>query len=98
MTVHNGIANYWIANEVSVRSADINVLTGLTVENQPGYWLHNDNAWELCDLEAAEIERRLRLLEERATRDAKLYSSNSRWNLNAGSAKTYNDMKTALVS
>ena len=49
MTVHNGIANYWIANEVSVRSADINVLTGLNLENEPGYWLYNDNAWELCD-------------------------------------------------
>jgi hypothetical protein len=49
MTVHKGIANYWIANEVSVRSADINVLTGLNLENEPGYWLYNDNAWELCD-------------------------------------------------
>jgi hypothetical protein len=49
MTVHNGIANYQIANEVSVYSADINVLTGLTSENEPGYWLYNDNASELCD-------------------------------------------------
>jgi hypothetical protein len=49
MTVHKGIANYWIANEVSVHSADINVLTGLNLENELGYWLYNDNAWELCD-------------------------------------------------
>src|SRR5262249_33139625 len=41
-TVHKGIANYWIANEVSVRSANINVLTA-------GYGFLATNAWELCD-------------------------------------------------
>ena len=48
MTIHNGFANYWIANEVSVRSADIKIVTGLTLVDQPNYWLYSNNAWELC--------------------------------------------------
>ena len=47
-TIHNGFANFWIANEVSVRSADIRILTGLTWLNEPSYWLYSNNAWELC--------------------------------------------------
>jgi hypothetical protein len=44
MTIHNGFANYWIANEVSVRSADIKVLA----IGELYYGLYNNNAWELC--------------------------------------------------
>ena len=44
ITIHNGFANYWIANEVSVRSADIKVLA----IGELDYRLYNNNAWELC--------------------------------------------------
>jgi hypothetical protein len=48
MTIHNGFANFWIANEVSARSSDIRVLTGLTWLDEPRYWFYSNNAWELC--------------------------------------------------
>ncbi len=47
MTTHNGLANYWIANEVSVRSANINVLP-LNDREPFIYRPYNNNAWELC--------------------------------------------------
>ncbi len=47
MTMHNGFANYWVANEVSARSADIHVLS--LTDRQPFiYRPYNNNASELC--------------------------------------------------
>jgi hypothetical protein len=50
-TVHHGFATYWIANEVSVRSADIRVLTvdlRVMTPQDAKYHFFNNNAWELC--------------------------------------------------